>query len=54
MAIQIDEEIPGICENDTCEAYQSFELYNVSDVKKSDDGDFVLCAYCDRPIFLED
>ena len=32
--LQQQEDIPGICENENCENFKAFELYDVTEIKK--------------------
>lgn len=49
-----DEQVPAVCENEDCEAYRSFELVDVDDIRDDDQGrEFVECFYCKEPVYLE-
>lgn len=54
MAIQLREDIPGVCENKECENYRAFELYEVEEVKTENKKDYIECYYCKQKIWLDD
>lgn len=53
--LQRQEDIPGICENENCENFKAFELYDVAEIKEEAGvGGYVLCCECKQKIYVDD
>jgi len=52
MTIQRLEEIPAVCENEKCDNYKFFELYDTDEVKIERGCDYVICYYCKKKIYI--
>ena len=48
-----ENEIPAVCENKECKAFNSFELYDIDEVQDSQGKSFIICYYCKEKIFVE-
>lgn len=53
--LQRQEDIPAICENENCENFKAFELYDVAEIKEEEGGvGYVLCYLCQQKIYVDD
>ena len=53
--LQRYEEIPAICENEACDNFKCFELYDVEEVKTDNNKkDYVICYSCKKEVYLKD
>ncbi len=53
MTIQRLKEIPAVCENEKCDDYKAFELYDTDKVKTVERRDYVICYGCNKRIYLK-
>jgi len=52
--LQLREDIPAICENENCENFKAFELYEVEEIKEEEGvGGYVLCYICQQKIYVD-
>lgn len=53
--LQRYEEVPAICETETCINYKCFELYDMEEVKTdTNKKDYVICPYCKEKAYIKD
>lgn len=52
--LQRQEDIPAICENENCENFKAFELYDVTEIKEEEDrSGYVICYLCKQKIYVD-
>lgn len=51
--MNIESQIPAVCENKDCENYRGFELYDIDEVKAPQGESYIICYYCKEKIFIK-
>jgi hypothetical protein len=52
--LQRQEDIPAVCENENCENFKAFELYDVTEIKEEEDrSGYVICYLCKQKIYVD-